>query len=148
MDQHEPPATRSEAELIAHNLNRLFRDHRQPDGRKHTNEGVAAFVSEAVGEPVSRYWISKLRDATINRPDPARLEAVAKFFGESTSYLRGETPEDIEQLRSIATMVDELQVQGVHLRQLHELSPEDLSTVRTIIERFVGPHGESQARDE
>lgn len=139
MDQHEPAPAMSEAAVIAQNLNRLFKEHRQPDGRKYPMEDVAAFVSEAVGEPVSRSWISKLRDGTITAPDPARLDAVAKFFGKSAGDLRGE-PTMAEELREIAQMVEDLGAQGVNLRQLHELSPEDLGVIRTVVERLVATH--------
>lgn len=139
MDQHEPAPAMSEAAVIARNLNQLFKEHRQPDGRKYPMEDVAAFVSEAVGEPVSRSWISKLRDGTITAPDPARLDAVAKFFGKSAGDLRGEATM-ADELREIAQMVEDLGAQGVNLRQLHELSPEDLGVIRAVVERLVATH--------
>jgi hypothetical protein len=139
VDQHEPAPAMSEAAVIARNLNQLFKEHRQPDGRKYPMEDVAAFVSEAVGEPVSRSWISKLRDGTITAPDPARLDAVAKFFGKSAGDLRGEATM-ADELREIAQMVEDLGAQGVNLRQLHELSPEDLGVIRAVVERLVATH--------
>lgn len=139
MDQHEPAPAMSEAAVIARNLNQLFKEHRQPDGRKYPMEDVAAFVSEAVDEPVSRSWISKLRDGTITAPDPARLDAVAKFFGKSAGDLRGEATM-ADELREIAQMVEDLGAQGVNLRQLHELSPEDLGVIRAVVERLVATH--------
>jgi len=139
VDQHEPAPAMSEAAVIARNLNQLFKEHRQPDGRKYPMEDVAAFVSEAVDEPVSRSWISKLRDGTITAPDPARLDAVAKFFGKSAGDLRGEATM-ADELREIAQMVEDLGAQGVNLRQLHELSPEDLGVIRAVVERLVATH--------
>lgn len=139
MDQHEPAPAMSEAAVIAQNLNQLFKEHRQPDGRKYPMEDVAEFVSKAVDEPVSRSWISKLRDGTIIAPDPARLDAVAKFFEKSAGDLRGDTTM-AEELREIAQMVEDLGAQGVNLRQLHELSPEDLGVIRAVVERLVATH--------
>jgi hypothetical protein len=139
VDQHEPVPAMSEAAVIAHNLNELFKDHRQPDGRKYPMDDVAEFVSTAVGEPVSRSWIGKLRDGTITAPDPARLDAVARFFGKTAGDLRGETAM-AEELREIAKMVEDLGAQGVNLRQLHELSPEDLGVIRAVVERLVATH--------
>lgn len=140
VDQHEPAPAMSEAAVIARNLNQLFKDQRQMDGRKYPMEDVAAFVSEAVGEPVSRSWISKLRDGSITAPDPARLDAVARFFGKSVGDLRGDTSTVVEELQEIAKMVEDLGAQGVNLRQLHELSPEDLGVIRALVERLVATH--------
>lgn len=147
MDQHEPVPAMSEAAVIARNLDQLFKEHRQPDGRKYPMEDVAAFVTEAVGEPVSRSWISKLRDGTITAPDPARLDAVARFFGKSAGDLRGDKSIMDEELREIAKMVEDLGAQGVNLRQLHELGPDDLGVIRALVERLVATHN-GRRRDE
>jgi hypothetical protein len=140
LDQHEPAPAMPEAAVIARNLNQLFKEQRQPDGRKYPMEDVAAFVSQAVGEPVSRSWIGKLRDGTITAPDPARLDAVAKFFGKTAADLRGNAPAMADELREIAKMVEDLGAQGLNLRQLHELSPEDLGVIRAVVERLVATH--------
>ena len=157
MSTHEqspvpPGAGRSEADIIARNLDALFKTERQPDGRKHPMEDVAVYVSERVGVSVSRSWVSRLRAGDITAPEPARLEAVAQFFGKSAAYLRADDPDAVEQdpehvarvkeWRDIAALAEDLGTQGLNLRQLHELSAEDLGVVRAVVERLRAAHNE------
>lgn len=147
MDQHESataPADGldgSSAKLrqeIARNLNNLFNQNKRADGRKHTNEDVAAHVTKATGEVCHRTWVAKLRDGKALL-EPARLDAVADYFGRTSNYLRGEEDEDpatVRELREIATIASSLDAQGVRLRQLHDLDPEDLHLVRDLVGRL------------
>lgn len=152
MNQQEPAArppvdeAMSEPEIIARNLDRLFQERRAAEGRKVPREDVADYASEIVGSPVNRVWVSKLLNGEIAAPDPARLDAVARFFGKTAAWLRAKNPDwlegddergtAVEEWREIAEMVNDLGAQGVNLRQLHDLSPEDLGVVRTLVERL------------
>lgn len=152
MNQQDPAArpsadeVMSEPEIIARNLDRLFRERRAAEGRKVPREDVADYASGIVGSPVNRVWVSKLLNGEVVAPDPTRLDAVARFFGKTAAWLRAENPDllegddargkVVEEWREIAAMVDDLGAQGVNLRQLHDLRPEDLGVVRTLIERL------------
>ncbi len=152
MNQQEPAAkpsadeAMSEPEIIARNLDRLFQERRAAEGRKVPREDVADYASEIVGSPVNRVWVSKLLNGEIAAPDPTRLDAVARFFGKTAAWLRAKNPDwlegddargaVVEEWREIAAMVNDLGAQGVNLRQLHDLSPEDLGVVRTLVERL------------
>lgn len=147
MDQHESATAAADGldgssarlrQEIARNLNDLFDQNRRADGRKHTNEEVADHVTEVTGVVCHRTWVSKLREARAML-EPARLDAVAGFFGRTSNYLRGEEDEDpttVRELREIATIANALDAQGVRLRQLHDLDPEDLHLVRDLVGRL------------
>jgi transcriptional regulator with XRE-family HTH domain len=160
VDQQEPTATSpptaetalSEADIIARNLTRLFEERRTEVGRKVPREDVAEYASKIVGESVTRFWVSRLLNGDITAPDPARLDAVAQYFGKTASYLRARDPDAIahdgerdkmvEEWREIAEMAEDLGAHGLNLRQLHELSPDDLGIVRSLVERLVATHNE------
>jgi transcriptional regulator with XRE-family HTH domain len=161
VDQQEPMATSppttaeaalSEADIIARNLARLFEERRIQMGRKVPREDVAEYASKIVGESVTRWWVSRLLNGDVTAPDPARLNAVAQYFGKSASYLRARDPDAIdhdgerekmvEEWREIAEMAEDLGAHGLNLRQLHELSPDDLGIVRSLVERLVATHNE------
>lgn len=137
VDEHDT-TTRSSpasAEEIAHNLNALFDDYRRAHGRKLTNEEVAAHVTRTTGERVHRTWIGKLRDAEVAAPDPARLDAVADYFGRTREYLLGieDDVKILRELRETADLVDQVEAKGIELRQLANLEPEDTDLVLNLL---------------
>jgi hypothetical protein len=125
----------SPAEEIAHNLNALFDQHRKAHGRVLPNEEVAAHVTHVTGERVHRTWIGKLRDAAITAPDPARLDAVAGFFGRTRDYLLGieDDVKILRELREVADLADQVEAKGISMRQLADLEPEDADLVLNLL---------------
>lgn len=153
MDQHDPTARSSPtptatsspasartspAEEIAHNLNALFDQHRKAHGRVLPNEVVAAHVTQVTGEKVHRTWIGKLRDATITAPDPARLDAVAGFFGRTRDYLLGieDDVKILRELREVADLAEQVEAKGISMRQLADLEPEDTDLLLNLLQNL------------
>ena len=133
MDDDTPPAT-TPAEVVAQRLNHLFATIRQDNGRKHTDEQLAAHVTETTGQRCSRQWVAELRKAQNRAPDLDRLQAIAGFFGVAPGYLF-----DQDQARAVdddiatAQALKQLQANGIHLRQLQDLQPNQLRIVATLI---------------
>lgn len=137
VDEHGTTARSSPglSEEIAHNLNTLFDDYRREHGRKLTNEEVADHVTRATGQKVHRTWIGKLRDAEVAAPDPARLDAVADFFGRTREYLLG-VEDDVKilrELREVADLAGQVEAKGISMRQLAALEPEDTDLVLSLL---------------
>ncbi|MFL6125484.1 hypothetical protein [Actinophytocola sp.] len=126
------------SEEIAHNLNALFDQYRRAHGRKLPNEEVAEHVTAVTGQKVHRTWIAKLRDATISAPDPARLDAVAGFFGHTRDYLLGieDDVKILRELREIASLADQLEAKGISVRKLANLEPEDTDLVVNLLQHL------------
>jgi transcriptional regulator with XRE-family HTH domain len=137
VDEHDTTARSSpaSAEEIAHNLNALFDDYRRAHGRKLPNEEVADHVTRITGQKVHRTWIGKLRDGEVAAPDPARLDAVADFFGRTREYLLGieDDVKILRELRETADLADQVEAKGISMRQLADLEPDDTDLVLNLL---------------
>ena len=146
MDHDESPPTTTPAEVIARRLNHLFATIKQANGRKHTDEEVAAYVAELTGQACSRHWVRKVRKAETPAPDLERLQAVAAFFGVSRGYLFDDREFDaVENDIRTARALKKLEVNGIHLRQLEELTPEQLRILAGLVQNLAGQNREDQA---
>ena len=125
---------------LADNLNRLFDEVRPygPQGRRYTNEEVAAAVREAnPGIRVGGAYLSALRKGTKRNPSTELLTALARFFGvPASSFLdEEETGADAAEAE-LARLAGNLGVRHLALRAL-ELSPEGLAAATEIIEHVL-----------
>jgi transcriptional regulator with XRE-family HTH domain len=146
MDHDGSPTATTPAEVIAQRLNHLFATIRQPNNRKHTDEQVADHVSTVTGEPCTRQWVADLRKARKRKPELVRLEAIAGFFGVAPRYLFDDEQADaVNQDIQTAQSLKELEVQGLHLRQLQELTPEQVRIVASLINELAAHNRRDEA---
>jgi hypothetical protein len=136
-----PPETSSAtspSEVIARNLNSLFKEDKRPDGRKFTNQDVAESVTRVTGDTCHRTWIAKLRSGKVAAPDLFRLDAVAEFFGRTRADLVSvEDPvEPSPDLRRLTSLVERLEAHRVDLALLASLDPEDVRLVGILVRRL------------
>ncbi len=90
---------------VAELLNRLFDEHRRPDGREHTYQDIA----RATNGELSPTYLAKLRSGHIANPGRHHLLLICKFFRVPASYFfpelevfepSAEEPSPEEQLRA------------------------------------------------
>lgn len=125
-------------EVIADNLNALFTQHKQAEGRKVTNQEVASYVTRVTGDTCHRTWIAKLRGAKLTAPDTARLDAVAAFFGHTRADLVPVADRDERSgcLCGRGGLAERLRAQRVDLGQLASLAPDDIRRVGILVRRL------------
>jgi hypothetical protein len=126
---------------LAESLNRLFDDVRPngPDGRRYTNEEVAAAIRAAhPGIRVGGAYLSALRTGTKRNPSTELLAALARFFGvPADHFLDGDRPAaQTEAEIALAKVARHHGVRHLALRAL-ELSPQGLAVVTRVLEQVL-----------
>jgi hypothetical protein len=71
-----------QADNLADNLEKLFKEVRKPDGSKYTQTEVVAGTHGAL----TRVYLWKLRTGRATNPGFHIMKALADFFGVETSY--------------------------------------------------------------
>ncbi len=106
---------------FAERLNKLFEEHRSPDG----NEYTLTEVRNATEGRLTIGYLSMLRSGGITRPRLDKVRILADFFGVSVSYFTGNaTANDAEISDALRQALMEPQVRELALRA-SELGPEE-----------------------
>jgi|GEM_PF-4268695 len=103
---------------LATRVEELFTD-RWPRGNKVANALVADYVSRAVGRPIDRQYIYRIRTGRVRKVDVPVLEAIGRYFDKNLDYFSGEaTPPADELDRALAE--SGMQIAGLRGKKLTE----------------------------
>lgn len=132
---------------IAQRLDHLFAITKRPDGRKKTNEELADHITAYTGKPCRRVWVSRLRKGEVD-VSASRLEAIADFFKVNVSYFTDpEVAKVVDAEMDVAVALRQLEANGLQLRQLTQLHPDDAPLVAAMLERLIKGRHESPTDD-
>ncbi|WP_431776703.1 helix-turn-helix domain-containing protein [Streptomyces cucumeris] len=121
--------------LLSELLDRLFRGSR-PDGRRWTNDEVAARIKESHPRiRVSGAYLSALRNGKRTRPSPELQAALAEFFGVSPAYFVDTG--HAERVQKQLALLDSMSQSGVRALALRAvgLPQESLEAIVTVLDQ-------------
>lgn len=118
---------------LADKLTRLFDTLRDADGRRFSDEQVAATVMETGGPGISANYIYLLRTGRRDNPTKRHLEALAGFFQISPAYFfDDELSAQIGDELDVLAALRDSSVRAVALRAA-ELGPRARSSMLAIL---------------
>ncbi|CRK57061.1 hypothetical protein [Alloactinosynnema sp. L-07] len=142
---------------LARQVNRLFEVAKRPDGRKWTNSDLADHITSQTGSACSRQWVGQIRKGAAVEVLASRLEAIASFFKVPVGYFTdSDRAKVIDAEIELAVVLGklglvnglaELEVKGLHLRQLTELHPDDVPLVTSMLQTLIEQRRQRAAND-
>lgn len=125
-----------ESKSFAERLRFLFSAVRHPDGREYNVTEVAEAINESGAYPVSRGYISALKQGLKPAPSRDAAEAIARFFGVPPTYFfDDETCRWVEEEIRLVTAMRHSPLRHISMRAFG-LSHTSLDLIADAIERL------------
>jgi transcriptional regulator with XRE-family HTH domain len=126
---------RSQENVLADRLERLFRTVHPAGRRPYSLREVAAAINDTAGETIiSATYLSQLRSGQRTEPSHSRLVAIARFFGVGVDYFSDAIPaEDASRQAEVAAAMRNAGIRQLALRA-HGLSDSSLAAVLAVID--------------
>ena len=123
---------------LAEKLTRLFETLPDAEGRRFSDEQVAATITGSGGPGISANYIYLLRTGRRDNPTKRHLEALAGFFRISPAYFfDDELSAQIRDELDVLAALRDSSVRAVALRTA-ELGPRARSSILTILAQLEG----------